>query len=73
MNFLESIHSLISHEGDKEEVAGSSVWGHRTDGGLSDSCQEGIGSNRLHTRTHAHTNRTEGGHLYTRGLQALFL
>lgn len=72
MSFLESIYSLISHESDEEEVAGSSVRGHRTDGGLSDPRQVGVGSNRLHTRTHTHT-RSEGGHQYSRGLQVVLM
>lgn len=75
MSFLESLHSLISHEGDdEEEVAGSSVRGHRTDGGLSDSCQVGLGSNRLHTHTHMSIQTGQREDINTPGgLQCLFI
>lgn len=47
IRFLESISFLIFHEGDEEDVAGSSLRGHGTDGGLSDARRVGLGLDRL--------------------------
>lgn len=74
MSFLESIifFFLISREGDEEDVADSSMWGHGTDGGLSDARQVGLGWDRLHTLTHIRTGQREGTDT-PGGLQILFI
>lgn len=64
MSSLESNHFLISHEGDEEEVAGSSMWGHGTDGGLSDARQVGLGLDRLHVHT---DTQVRGGAMIRQG------